>query len=131
MSLINNIQNALNTKLAAVSGIPTVYYPNTNREPIQATNWVRPTLLPGNSQLDTLNEYDFHQGIYQVDIFTQLNKGTAPILLIADSIRDAFKRQSLTSGGDIIHIQEISMSPARRDEGWWTCYVQINYICFN
>lgn len=132
MSLINNIQNALNTQLATVSGLPTVYYPNTEKEPTQGTNYVRPTLLPAASELYTLNDVNMHSGIYQVDIFTQLKKGTAPILLIADSVRDNFLAvKSITSGSDTVHIQAISISQARRVESWWSCFVEINYICFN
>ena len=132
MSLINNIQNALNTQLATVSGLPTVYYPNVENTPSQGTSWVRPTLLPANSVLYTLNNANMHQGIYQVDIFTQIKKGTAPLWLIADSIRDNFNAvNGITSGADTVHIQEISISQAQRIESWWSCYVQINYICFN
>lgn len=132
MSLINNIQNALNTQLATVAGLPTAYYPNVQKEPTQGTNWVRPTLLPANSTLFTITNENKHMGIYQVDIFTQLKKGTAPLWLIADAIRDNFKAvHSITSGSDVIHIQEISISQASREESWWHCYVQVNYICFN
>lgn len=132
MSLINNIQNALNTQLASISGLPVIYYPNVEKEPAQGTSFLRPTLLPANSTLFTLNNENEHKGIYQVDIFTQLKKGTAPILLIADAIRDNFNaHKSITSGSDVIHIQQISMSQAQRVESWWMCYVQINYLCYN
>ncbi len=132
MSLINNIQNALNTRLATVSGLPTVYYPNVESTPTQGTSWVRPTLLPANSDTFTLNGQNQHQGIYQVDVFTQIKKGTAPLWLIADAIRDNFNtNKKITSGSDVINIQAISFSTAQRVESWWSCYVQINYICFN
>ena len=132
MSLINNIQNALNAKLATVSGLPTVYWPNMENTPAQGTNYVRPTLIPANSVQATLNSIHEHKGFYQVNVYTQIKKGTAPLWLIADSIRDTFKATTtLTSGSDTIYIQEISMSQAQRIESWWSCYVQINYICFN
>ncbi len=132
MSLINNIQNAFNTHLSGVSGIPTVYYPNVDKVPVQGANYIRPSLIPANSDLFTIGNENRHQGIYQIDIFTELKKGTAPLLLIADSIRDSFNSiKSITSESDTIHIQEISIGPAQRVESWWSCYVQINYICFN
>lgn len=132
MSLINNIQNALNAKLASINGLPTVYYPNVEKTPVQGTDWLRPTLLPANSDLYTLNNENMHQGIYQIDIFTQIKKGTAPLLLIADSIRDSFNAdKSLTSGGQVVHLQQISIGQAQRIESWWSCYVQINYLAFN
>lgn len=130
--MINNIQNAMNVKLAAVGSLPTVYYPNVESTPTQGTNYVRPTLLPAAGTLNTLAGLEQHEGIYQVDIFTQLKKGTAPLFLIADSIRESFKgAKSLTSGGQVVHIQAVSISQARKIESWWSCYVQVNYLVYN
>lgn len=128
MSVFNNIQNALNTQLNSVGGLPTIYWPNTPNEPVQNTNFIRPTLLPATSQLYTLNEGDYHQGIYQVDVFVKLKQGTSEALLLADTIRDSFRRESLTSSGTIVHIQNISMSQAERIEGWWRVMVNISYL---
>lgn len=132
MSTINNIQNALNYQLSTVAGIPAIYFPNVEKTPAQGTNWVRPTLLPANSTLYTMNDGNEHKGIYQVDIFTQIKKGTAPLWLIADAIRDNFKAvKTVTSNGLDVQIQEISFSQAQRIESWWSCYVQINYLTFS
>jgi hypothetical protein len=131
MPVINNIQNALNARLASVSGLPTVYWPNVDNEPAQGTNWVRPTLLPARGELFTLNNENMHEGIYQVDIFTSLKKGTSPLWTIADAVRDHFKAVDVvTSSGANVFIQEISFSQARRIESWWSCYVEIRYLCF-
>lgn len=129
MGVFNNIQNALHTKLAAVSGLPTIYYPNDNNEPVRGTNFVRPTLIPAASQLYTINNENYHSGIFQVDIFVKLNNGTSQALLLADSIREAFNKQVLTASGTRVFIQHISMSRAERDEAWWHVFLEINYIC--
>ena len=128
---MNNIQNALNTQLATVSGLPAVAWPNTAYVPTNGTSYVRPTLLPARSDLYTLNNENRHQGIYQVDIFVAPEKGTATLWLLADAIRDNFNAVKSVVSTDTVHIQEISMSQAQRVESWWHCYVQINYICFN
>lgn len=131
MSLNNNIQNALTKQLSLVASLPPIAYANTNFEPAKGQDYVRPTLLPAKSDLFSLN-VGRHQGIYQVDLFTALNKGTAPLLLLADSIRDKFLSQlTLISDVDTVFIQEVSISKAQRVEGWWSCYVEINYLCFN
>jgi hypothetical protein len=129
MSVFNNIQNALNAKLASLSGLPAIFYQNIQNEPAQGTSYIRPTLLPARSTLLTLNNEDMHQGLYQIDIYTQLKKGTAPILLLADIIRDGFKRQSLVSSSTVVHVQNISISPIQRIESWCHCYVEVNYLC--
>lgn len=132
MGIFNNIQNALNTRLSTMPGLPEIFWPNTEGEPQRDTDWMRTTLLPANSDLFTIANENQHQGIYQIDLYTKLKEGTSPILSLADTIRTHFKQSpSLTSGGDTIHIQAISISSPRRDDAWWSCYVQINYLAFN
>lgn len=131
MSLNNNIQNALTTCLSQVANLPPIAYANASYKPVEGQDYVRPTLIPAKSDMFAL-EFGRHQGLYQIDLFTSLNKGTAPILLLADSIREKFlDNRKLTSDTDVVFIQEISISQAQRVEGWWHCYVEINYICFN
>lgn len=129
MSVFNNIQNALNVQLNSLAGLPEIFWPNEQHEPTQGNNWVRPTLLPSRSDLFTINNENLHQGIYQIDVYVELKTGTAELLLLADAIRDGFNRESLTSSGTVIHIQQISISPAQRVESWWHCYVEVNYLC--
>lgn len=128
MSTFNDIQNALNTQLNSLSGLPSIYWPNTQIEPVEGSNFVRPTLIPATSELYTLNEGDYHRGIYQVDVFVKLKQGTSEALLLADIIRDGFRRESLTSNSTIVHIQNISMSRAERIESWWRVIVDISYL---
>lgn len=128
MSVFNNIQNALNAKLSAISGVPTIFWPNSIKEPIRGQNFVRPSLLPASSELYTLNNGNYHTGIYQIDIFVKLNNGTSEALLIADAIRDGFNRQRLNSSGTTVFIQNISMSQAERSEAWWRVYLEVNYL---
>jgi len=128
MSTFNNIQNALNIKLNSLSGLPTIFWPNTQLEPAQNQNYIRPTLIPATSTLYTLNEGDYHSGIYQVDVFVKLKQGSSEALLLADVIRDGFIRESLTEGGTLVHIQNISMSQAERIESWWRVFVEIRYL---
>lgn len=129
MSTFNDIQNALNAKLASISGLPTIFYENIQNTPSQGTSYLRPTVLPASSELYTFTEGDLHHGIYQIDIYTQVKKGTSPMLLLADAIRDGFRRAKLTSGSTTVFIQNISISPAQQIENWWHCYVEVNYLC--
>ncbi len=131
MSLNNNIQNALTLQLSQVPSIPTIAYANSGFEPTKGVDYVRPSLIPARSELYSL-QTGMHKGIYQVDIYTSLNKGTSPLMLLADSVRDKFlSERTLVSESDTVFIQEISISQAQRIEGWWSCYVEVNYICFN
>lgn len=131
MSTFNDIHNALNLQLSGISGLPDIYYPNAQNSPAQGNNWIRPTLLPAKSTLFTLANENMHSGIYQVDIFTSLKKGSAEINTIADAIRTGFNRQSFSSNGVTVHSQAISISPIEREEAWCHCFVEIEYICIN
>lgn len=129
--IFDNIQNALNAHLATMTDIPEIFWPNTEKEPSRNQEWLRVSWMPANTDLFTLNNEDEHLGFYQVDIYTKLKEGTEPLLTLAGRIRAHFKGRSLTSGGDVIHIQAINPSPPRRDDAWWSCYLQINYQAFN
>lgn len=134
MGIFNDIQNALNNKLSSIPLIPKIFYSNVDTDdnraiPTHGIPYLRPTLMPANSTVASLDGKDYHRGIYQIDIYTQLKKGSAPILIIADQIRTAFKNADLVSNSNIIHITSISISNQRRDESFWTCHVQINYFC--
>lgn len=129
MSVFNSINNALNSKLANIVSLPTIYWPNVVEEPTQGTSWLRPTFLPGNSSLAILDHESLHTGLYQVDIFTELKKGTYDVLNIADSIRDAYSGQILTNGDIIVYINEVSISGPRRVDSWYNCFVSITYSC--
>lgn len=132
MTMINDIQNALNSRLNGVTGLPTVAWPNVEFTPTQGTNYVRPTLLPASNVLNALDGDEECKGIYQIDVYTQLKKGTSPLWTIADAIRDHFKNSnSITSGSQVVHIQQVSVSQADRQEGFWHCFVAVTYLAYN
>ncbi len=132
MNVFNNIQNAFSVALNSIPLIPEIAFANVKYKPVEGVSYVRPTLLPAKSTLMTLQHESVYEGIYQIDIYTQLDKGTAPLLTIADAIRTYFiNNDTLTAGGDNISVQEINISQTQRIESWWSCYVQLTYICFN
>ena len=129
MSVFSDIQNALNTALNNISGLPAIYFPNDLKQPLQDIPYIRPTLLPAASQLYTLDDEDLHLGIYQVDIFVPLKKGIKELNDYADAIHDSFRRETFTIGTTNVFIQQISISQQQRIEAWWSCYVEVGYLC--
>ncbi len=133
MGIQNSIMNAFNEYIDGVQGgatIPPVYYPNVGKEPTNGQPYMRVTLLPGASELSTLNSISLYKGIYQIDIYTKLNQGTAPALSIGDELQSAFVGTSLSKDGYDIHVQNISPGRMERVESWWHYYIDINYICY-
>jgi hypothetical protein len=131
MSVFLDIQTALDSRLYQLPNAPQIAWPNTKYVPQNTTTYLRPTLLPANSTLYTLNNEDGHSGIYQIDIYVQADKGTNQLLTLADNIRDHFNSQkSLSKNDNVIHIQEISIGVPQREDQWYSCFVAVNYICF-
>lgn len=129
MGIFNDIQNGFNSKLASIPLIPIVYYPNIDKEPSRGVPFLRPTWLPSNSTIDDLGVKQRHVGIYQIDVFTPINKGTAANLTIIDQLYTSFLNQDIVVNGNIIHVTNISIGRAEREESWWHCFVRINYFC--
>jgi hypothetical protein len=126
------IQSALAQRLNSLAGIPDIYWGATKKTPTKGTNWVRPTLVPFDSEmLDFAGEQN-NTGIYQVAIFTDLGEGEGPLLSIADDIADHFKAQQiLTEGTTEVSILAVSITQPLIVDAWLQCNVEINYknIC--
>lgn len=132
MSTFANIQAALDTRLSTLSGLPTVAWPNVATTPVEGTTYIRPTLLPASSELGGLTDNKVHRGIYQVDIFVQLEKGPAALLALQDSITTHFEAdRDLTVSGTTVFILAVSPSRGLRVESWYMGFVEINYICYS
>lgn len=132
MGTFNNIQIALDTALAAVPSIPPVAWANTKYTPVAGTTFVRPTLLPATSVLKTLNEYKNYPGLYQIDIFTPLEKGEGAGLVVADAIKTYYEaHRRLVANSDTIFVKEVSLGKGERQDAWNHIYVEIKYDCYS
>lgn len=129
MGITNNITNALNTELASIGGLPTIYYPNVGNEPSQNVNYIAPTIIWGRTDVYTLSDEHSWTGIYQIDVYTQLKKGTSPILIIADTIAAHFDTMSVNRNDISVHVDIGSVyQPQVRESRWW-CHVDIPWWC--
>lgn len=129
--VFSNIESALNTRLSSVPGLPAVQWPNVKYQPKEGMTFVRPTLLPAASELYRVNDGSLHKGIYQVDVFVPLEKGTRVLNELLDSIEEYFRAsRSLTSGTNTVFIQAIGRGLAQRQESWYVSFVEINYMCY-
>lgn len=132
MAVLGNIQAALDTRLNSLSNRPFIAWPNTKYVPAENVSYIRPTLLPAASQLYTITDNHRNSGIYQIDIFTALEKGMAPALTLADNIKVHFEaNRTLTSGSDQVLIQAVSMGIPERQDAWFRVYLEVNYICYS
>jgi hypothetical protein len=130
MGTFSGIELALSSRLSLLPGIPAVQWPNVKYSPNENTEFFRPTLLPGDTKLETISGQSIHTGIYQIDIFVPLEKGIFKIDSYMDSIEDHFKAiRTLTSGNITVFIQAIGRGLSQRQDSWYVGFVEINYIC--
>lgn len=130
MGLFSNIENALNIQLSSIGGLPTIQWSNTKYQPIENTSFIRPSILPAQSDLETLAGGESVGGIYQIDIFTPSEKGVGVSNKIIDDIAESFRaNKTLSAGGNTVFVQAISRGTAEREEAWFHSFVSINFIC--
>lgn len=132
MNTFLNIQTALDKTLAAMAGLPSVSWANIRYVPVNGTSFLRPSLLPAASELYTLSDSNRNSGIYQIDIFTPVEKGMNAGLVLADDIKTHFEsNRRISQGGNIVFIKAVSLGNSERQEAWNRIYVEINYECFS
>jgi hypothetical protein len=132
MAIDNDIQNTLTSRLSIMPNVPKIALENVKFDPTKSEEYVRPTLIQAKCIWSTIDGKFEYTGIYQIDLFMKLNEGTAPALLLAGEIKDWFvSARDLQGEIGIVMIEEVSVSQARVVDGWWSCFVEINYRCVN
>ena len=133
MGVFTDIQVALDQRLNTTSGLPAVAWENLDFTPTKGTSFVRPTNLSADGQTISIGDrLQSLPGIYQVDVFTDVNQGAGALNTVCDSIRDHFNSvDTLTEGTTEVWLQSINRIPPERDEAWLRGSVIINYIVYS
>lgn len=94
MSLLSDIRGALQLCATAAAGFPAddqIKYEGKGFSPTLGTPWARLTLLNNSGRPFSLDGTDrITGGLFQVDLFYPINKGTADIDAVADAVVDVF-----------------------------------------
>lgn len=131
MAVFANIQKVLDTRLKALPSNPSIAWPNVKFIPGNASYYVRPTLIMSSTDVYTLDDYNRLPGIYQVDIFGQLNRGIQQVYSVADEIKSHFDTEKrLSEGSTVLHVNGIRLSQGERDEAWFKVFVEINFTAY-
>lgn len=126
-SIVNEIQNALETRLSTLAGLPSVAWPNQDFTPVSGTSWLRPTLLPAETVAATMDG-DLQTGIFQVDVFVPSGTGRSAGDTLVDAIGDHFAPMlELTSGATTVRIISFSTIAARSESDWYHIPLEIRY----
>jgi hypothetical protein len=126
----NDIQAALDTKLATLTGTP-VAFPNIPYEPKAGTAYIRANFLPSETQQASMgdNGKDLTTGLYRLSLFVPKGSGRPSQL---DTLGDLFKRgTTLTYNGVNVRVRAVSIgSPLETDSAWYSIPVTVNFYTY-
>ena len=108
----NDLQAALDGRLATLSGGYSIAWPNTKFEPEANQTFLSPSFLPAGTEQVGLGSTgkDETNGIYQIDVVYPAGSGRSTI---PDSVADHFKRGTVLSyNGLNVRIRSVSIDPA-------------------
>ena len=132
MSIFTDIDKMLVSHLNSMVGLPAVAWENKPYTPVLGTLYIRPTNLSGETYQASLgvNGTDGHVGIYQVDVFIEIDKGRKEALTMADKIADHFKRGTyLSFNNRALRTKNVSRQVfTNNNDGWLMLAVEISYI---
>jgi hypothetical protein len=136
MTAFNEIREALETEIANVTGIPASSqraWENAQFEPTPGTTWVRMTLQPteqrpavrgGSPQLR-------YQGLFLVDVFTEVDQGPSEADELADNIRAQYSVGTiLTAGSTTVRFEYAERGQGTTDPPWYMVPVEIAWYSY-
>ena len=94
---LEQIKTSIFTKLESLAGLPGIYYPNTGGD-LPTTDYIRPDVLPAETDPIGIAHTDRETGIFQVSIFTQKGKGELAAARVAQLLLDGFPRNLALTG---------------------------------
>jgi hypothetical protein len=133
MSEFLGISAALDGHLSTMVGLPPVAWENVAYTPVDGTLYIRPTLLAGNTSGATLSPTgtDQHVGIYQIDVFGDVDVGKNEAVVMADLIADHFKPVTeMTSGSILVRAITVSRRQGIREGSRWKIPVEVQYLSY-
>mgnify|MGYP003637800077 FL=1 len=138
-SIQNDIRAALESKLAATSGLPVIAYENVAFEPTTGTSFLKVQYLPTVTRpaVRGLNPQLRYQGVFSVTVFAPEGKGPATADDYANKVIDAFAATtdiSFTNGDAetiIVSIDYAERQQGMVDSPWYFVPINIGWYIYN
>lgn len=108
----------------------------TTQEAFLSNQWIRPTILPGESAQSSLGDFGLnrHDGVFQIDVFVPKGIGWGPAKDRVDAVVSHFKRGTLLTA-DGISVRIVNTWPHRGVDvddfpGWYMTPVTATFYSF-
>lgn len=133
MGVYSNIQIALDTKLASLSGSPSIAWENVAYRPTAGTSFLRPQHVSLDAERQTISDRTTKlTGTYHIDVFTEAEKGVGANNTLVDAIVSHFNGvETLTSSSTTLAITSVYRESKGLVNEWYMASVRINYFVFN
>lgn len=126
------IQTLLDTQLATISTLPTLYTENERSTAQTNKNFSRSTLIPAKTDVLTVGSAPLLRlkGLYQIDVFLPQGKGTASNS-IADDVLNGFPAAlQLTDGTYTVQIESVERIAGSIFQQFYNVPVMVHWTCF-
>lgn len=133
MSDFQDIRRALEKKLNAMAGVPSIAWENSEFDPKDEETWVRARFTVAEMRPATvgINYPLLYQGLFLVDCFGLRNKGTSALDLLADSVVTEFAAgQQITENSKVVNIRFAERAGALFTEPWYHVPVTITWYSY-
>ena len=133
-SIYDNIRAALETKLAAVSGVPSIGWENLQFSPTTGQAYVQPRLLPTLREPAVMgtNPQMYYQGVFRVICYVPEGNGPSAGDDLADKIIEAFEAATDVSySGTIVSIRYAERESADIDGPFYMIPVNIGWYIYS
>lgn len=127
------IQQALDGQLTSILGLPEIVLENTRFKANSKTPFIRSTLLPSQSSVETIGTTGYNKvfGLYQIDIFYPLDGGYEEINDNADEIISNFQKgTSFTITNSTLRINISWRNSGRKLENFYNVPVLVSWECY-
>ena len=137
-SIQNDIRAALESHLAATSGLPSISYENVAFEPTTGTSFLKVQYLPTVTRpaVRGLNPQLRYQGVFSVTVFSPEGQGPATADDYANKVIDAFAATtdiSFTNGDAetiIVSIDYAERQQGMIDSPWYFVPINIGWYIY-
>jgi hypothetical protein len=124
------IHQALDTAVAAITGLPPTTTENVTGKPVANAPFTRTTMIPARPNRLTVGVTGKDEliGLFQVDLYYPVGSGVTASLTAAESVVTAFPRTwQTTVSGDVLRVTSSWIEGGRTINSWYAVAVMLSY----
>ncbi len=122
---LEEIKTSIFDKLESLAGLPAIHYPNVDAT-IPTDEYIRPDVLPADTDPLGIVTTDRETGVFQVSIFIPKGQGELEAAKVAQKLLDGFPRNLQLTG--VRFDRSGSIGPPLFEGKWQMTPVSFTYI---